>query len=80
MRLWVKLAIGASLMLGLGSTALFAQRQRKPQRAQPPKFTGQEFAGTFFEDVGSVLQGPRPSPGVDPMLLRAPLVTMGGPS
>jgi len=59
----------ASGLIGLGMVLVVvvgtavAQRQRKPQRAQRPQFTGKEFAGTFFPDVSSVLQGTRPEPG-----------------
>lgn len=68
---WVMFAIGASLALGLGGVEIFAQRQRKPQRAQPPTFTGKEFAGTFFEDVSRVLQGSRPSGQPAPMIAKS---------
>src|SRR5690349_9389868 len=61
MRRWTMWAIGLSLAVALGGGGALAQRQRKPQRAQPPKFTGKEFSGTFFEDVSSVLQGARPT-------------------
>ena len=71
MRHWVRFVIAASLILGVASSALFAQRQRKPQRAQPPKFTGQEFAGTFFEDLSSVLQGPRPTAKSPPTVAKS---------
>lgn len=56
------MATGLSMVLALGAGgALWGQRQRKPQRAEPPKFTGKEFSGTFFSDVRSVLQGERPT-------------------
>lgn len=56
------LATGLSLMMALAAgSAAMAQRQRKPQRAEPPKFSGKEFSGTFFADIRSVLQGDRPS-------------------
>ena len=45
----------------LCSSPLWAQRGRKPQRAEPPKFSGKEFEGTFFADVSKALQGPRPT-------------------
>ena len=45
----------------MGSSTLLAQRGRKPQRAQPPKFSGKEFEGTFFPDVSKALQGARPT-------------------
>jgi hypothetical protein len=61
MRRWTIWAIGLSLVMILAAGGALAQRQRKPQRAQPPKFTGKEFSGTFFEDVSSVLQGTRPT-------------------
>lgn len=48
-------------VMALGGGSLMAQRNRKPQRALPPKFTGKEFAGTFFDDVAGQLQGPRPT-------------------
>ncbi len=50
-----------SLLVVSSTDNAWAQRQRKPQRAVPPKFTGKEFEGTFFSDVSSVLQGERPS-------------------
>ncbi|MCC6511591.1 MAG: cytochrome c [Pirellulaceae bacterium] len=50
-------------LIALWCSVAVAQRGRKPTRAQPPKFTGQEFEGTFFADVSSVLQGARPTPG-----------------
>lgn len=59
-----KISRTAFLLIGIVlfcAGSLMAQRSRKPQRAIPPKFTGKEFAGTFFEDVGSQLQGPRPA-------------------
>ncbi len=49
------------LLVLLSTTALWAQRGRKPQRAEPPKFTGKEFEGTFFADVTKALQGSRPT-------------------
>lgn len=49
------------LLVLCGSTAVWAQRGRKPQRAEPPKFSGKEFEGTFFADVSKALQGPRPT-------------------
>lgn len=60
MRRWFTGAVGLALALGWWTGGVFAQRARKPQRAQPPKFSGKEFAGAFFEDVSSVLQGTRP--------------------
>jgi cytochrome c556 len=61
MRRWLICAVGVILAAGLAAGGAHAQRARKPQRAQPPKFTGKEFAGTFFENVASVLQGQPPS-------------------
>lgn len=63
MRLRILVAGGITLLLLLlfGSTGALAQRQRKPQRALPPRFSGKEFEGTFFPDVAAVLQGERPS-------------------
>ncbi len=54
--LWV-----LSLLVLMGGSVAWAQRGRKPQRAQPPKFTGKEFEGTFFPDVTKALQGSRPT-------------------
>jgi hypothetical protein len=49
----------------VGSTVLVPawsqQKQRKPPRAEAPKFSGSEFPGTFYSDVQSVLQGQRPA-------------------
>lgn len=59
-RLIIATTLSLILALGAGGGVL-AQRQRKPQRAVPPKFTGKEFSGTFFPDVRSVLQGERPT-------------------
>ena len=49
------------LLILLGGSTLWAQRGRKPQRAEPPKFSGKEFEGTFFADVTKALQGARPT-------------------
>lgn len=37
------------------------QNKRKPQRAEPPKIASTDFAGTFFPDVSTVLQGELPA-------------------
>ncbi len=50
-----------SMLILCSVSALWAQRGRKPQRAEPPKFSGKEFEGTFFADVSKALQGPRPT-------------------
>ena len=49
------------VLILLGGSTLWAQRGRKPQRSEPPKFSGKEFEGTFFADVSKALQGARPT-------------------
>ncbi len=49
------------VLIAAMSAGLWAQKPRKPQRAQPPKFTGKEFPGVFYDDVPAVLQGERPT-------------------
>lgn len=56
----IKLIVLCILVVG-STTSLWAQRGRKPQRAEPPKFSGKEFEGTFFADVSKALQGARPT-------------------
>lgn len=75
-RLIIAIGLSFTLALGVGGGAL-AQRQRKPQRAQPPKFTGKEFSGTFFDDVRSVLQGERPTGTAAEMAAATPAASPG---
>jgi hypothetical protein len=72
-----KLIIAALIVL-LGSTGLWAQRGRKPQRAQPPKFSGKEFEGTFFTDVSKALQGSRPTGKESVTVVVGPAAGNGG--
>lgn len=72
--LFLLIVIAISLV---SSNGLWAQRQRKPQRARQPQFTGKEFAGTFYEDVSSVLQGARPTGDVPPAMASAPGAAAG---
>lgn len=53
--------LAVCFLILLGSSTLWAQRGRKPQRAEQPKFSGKEFEGTFFADISKALQGPRPT-------------------
>lgn len=38
-----------------------ALAQRKPDRTEPPKFTGQQFDSVFFPDPKAELKGPKPT-------------------
>jgi len=52
----------ATLILSMIGTGVFAQRAiKKHTRAAPPTFQPDEFAGVFFHDPLSQLQGERPS-------------------
>ena len=56
-----RLVFSALLFALLAVVAVGQSKIRKPRRAEPPKFSSGEFDNIFFENVGSVLKGERPT-------------------
>lgn len=63
MNVRVSLFVLLVLVLNTDYLSLGQQIRRKPMRAAPPKFSGQEFEGVFFEDVQKQLVGKPPTLG-----------------
>ncbi len=56
-----RLVFSGLLVVLLAVVAVGQSKTRKPRRAEPPKFSSNEFDSIFFENVASVLKGERPS-------------------